>query len=237
MMTCSLFLILLTFFILLNSIAVIDEKKVRMAIASLVGSFGGMQGGLSPIKSGESIMPPSAPIVAQEMDFNKLIDSLNIELLNNIKVVSRQDRSILIVNERTLFETDSHQLKPEAAPFLDKLCRLINAGRYPVEIIAHTDNRSADEKGYQSNWELTCLQANQVQKYFIERGGIAPQRVTAYGYADYNNIATNATQESREQNRRIEIVFRYQLPDYVKKIFNARPSGIFTYKRFNFKVF
>ncbi|MBW2681247.1 MAG: flagellar motor protein MotB, partial [Deltaproteobacteria bacterium] len=47
-MTVSLFLILLTFFILLNSIAVIDEHRSRMAIGSLIGAFGGLPGGLSP---------------------------------------------------------------------------------------------------------------------------------------------------------------------------------------------
>jgi chemotaxis protein MotB len=62
-MTVSLFLILLTFFILLNSIAVIDEHRSRMAIGSLIGAFGGLPGGLSPLETGKSIMPPSAPMI------------------------------------------------------------------------------------------------------------------------------------------------------------------------------
>ena len=38
-MMLSLFLILLTFFILLNSIATMDEKRTRVAIGSLMGAF------------------------------------------------------------------------------------------------------------------------------------------------------------------------------------------------------
>ena len=67
-MTVSLFLILLTFFILLNSIAILDERKVRVAIGSLIGAFGSLPGGLSPMKSGESIMPPTSPMMQREMD-------------------------------------------------------------------------------------------------------------------------------------------------------------------------
>jgi len=62
-MTVSLFLILLTFFILLNSIAVIDEHRSRVAIGSLIGAFGGLPGGLSPLKTGNDIIPPSAPFL------------------------------------------------------------------------------------------------------------------------------------------------------------------------------
>lgn len=236
-MTCSLFLILLTFFILLNSIAVIDGKKVRKVIGSLTGAFGSLKGGLSPLKTGESIMSASSPIAKQKMDLSKFVESLNLEWPSNIKVVSRQDRSILIINEKTLFEKDTHRLKPEAFPFLNRLCHLVNSGQYPLEIVGHTDNRSADGKGYRSNWELTSLMAIQVQKYFVDKCGVAPKRLTAYGHAEYDGIASNDARESREQNRRVEIVFKYQMPAYIKRIFNDRPAGNFTYKRFNFRVF
>ena len=52
LMTVCLFLILLTFFVLLNSIAVIDERKKIRAIGSLLGAFGSLHGGLSPLKTG-----------------------------------------------------------------------------------------------------------------------------------------------------------------------------------------
>jgi chemotaxis protein MotB len=52
-MTVALFLILLTFFVLLCSIAVIDEEKTRVAIGSLIGSFGSLPKGLSPLEHGK----------------------------------------------------------------------------------------------------------------------------------------------------------------------------------------
>ena len=65
-LTVSLFLILLTFFILLNSIAVLDDRRVRLGLGSLLGAFGSLPGGLSALDTGESIIPASAPMVADD---------------------------------------------------------------------------------------------------------------------------------------------------------------------------
>ena len=235
--TCSLFLILLTFFILLNSIAKIDERKGRKAIGSLKGSFGSLKGGLSPLKTGQLIMPPSTPLVEQKLNFQKLLSDMDVNILTQIKVVTDKDRAIITINEKVLFDKNKHSLKSASNSLLDKLGRFINKGDYPVEIVGHTDNRSADEKGYNSNWEITSLMAIQVLKYFVEKGKVAEKRLTAYGYGSHKPIASNDTIQSRRQNRRIEIVLRYRVPKYVKRIFREKPAGIFTYKRFNFKVF
>ena len=76
-MTVSLFLILLTFFILLNSIAVLDEHRSRVAIGSLIGAFGGLPGGLSPMKAGKNIMPPSAPMIDEELTIKQILSYIN----------------------------------------------------------------------------------------------------------------------------------------------------------------
>lgn len=44
-LTVALFIILLAFFIVLNSIAVIDESRTLAALGSLIGSFGILPGG------------------------------------------------------------------------------------------------------------------------------------------------------------------------------------------------
>ena len=236
-MTCSLFLIILTFFILLNSIAVIDERKSRVAIGSLVGSFGSLSGGLSPMKTGESIMPPSAPLVAQALDFNRLLNQMDASIPDDVKIIRKAGREVISINEKLLFDPDTHFLRSIARPFLDQLSRHINQGAYTVDIIGHTDNRSADEKGYRSNWEITALMAVTVLKYLTSHGRVDPKRLTAFGRGSQDPVSSNETAQSRQQNRRVEIVLNYKVPEYIKKIFKENHSRIFTYKRFNFKVF
>jgi chemotaxis protein MotB len=236
-MTISLFLILLTFFIMLSSVAVIDEKKSIVAIGSLLGAFGSFQGGLSPLNTGDSTLAPSAPMIEARPDLNRLLSLLDQKILGDIKVKSSKDRSIITVNEDALFEQDKSRLKPSSYQLLDQLCSLLKKARYPVEIVGYTDNRPADEKGYNSNWEISSLMAIQVLRYFVEKGQISAQRLAAYGRGSQQPIASNDTAQSREQNRRVEIILNFDAPAYVKRIYRKKPAGIFSYKQFNFKVF
>jgi chemotaxis protein MotB len=238
-LTISVFLILLTFFILLNSIAVIDDRKARLAIGSLVGAFGSFHGGLSPIRTGaaDRVVPISAPMIDDTLTINDLLSLMDQDLSGQIKVESSKEQDKIILSEDFLFDGNQGIPKASSFPVLNKICSFIKKGKYPVEIIGHTDNRPAEEKGHRSNWELSSSMALKVLKYFLKEGKISPKRLCAHGAADCRPIASNETRESRKQNRRIEIILDFKAATYVKRIYRKRPSGIFTYKRFNFKIF
>jgi chemotaxis protein MotB len=239
-MTVSLFLILLTFFILLNSIAVIDEHRSRMAIGSLIGAFGGLPGGLSPLETGKSIMPPSAPMIKEELSLERLLFYMNKETTTwpgDIRVEKLGDKLLITITEKVLFSEDRSKFKPSILPVLDKLCGIINQGNYPVEIVGHTDNMQTGEKGYESNWEVSALMALQLAKYFISNGSVSPKRLNPYGSGSFRPAFSNSTRQSRSQNRRVEIILNYKAPTYIKRIFREKPSGFFTYKKFDFKIY
>ena len=236
-MTCSLFLIILTFFILLNSIAVIDDRKQRLAIGSLIGSFGSLSGGLSKLKTGESMMPTESPMVEPTMNMAAFLKNLSAGMQKNIKVERNSGKAAITIQEAALFQEGTAVLKKARIPMLDELAGFINRGNYPVEIKGHTDNRPAGQKGYASNWELTGLMAAQMCLYLVEQGQVAPHRITAYGRGDREPAASNDTRESRRLNRRVEVVLKYDAAGFSRYVFKQRPSGNFTYKRFNFEVF
>jgi len=235
-MTISLFLILLTFFILLNSISVIDERKKILAIGSLVGAFGSFKGGLSGLKTGGSILPLSPPMLEKKLDIEDLLAVLDKKLVGQIKIESHRDREIITINEKALFEKNKYRLKSSSYPILNRLSNFIKEGDYPVEIVGHTDNRPAEEKGYKSNWELSTLMAIRVLRYFAEKRKVIPERLTAYGCGSYKQIVSNDTRQLRAQNRRVDIILHFKAPGYMKRIYKKRPAGWFTYKKFDFRV-
>jgi chemotaxis protein MotB len=236
-MTVSLFLILLTFFILLNSIAVLDERRTRVAIGSLLGAFGTLPGGLSALKTGESILPPTAPMVMEELDVPQLIEIMDKTLVNYVKIELVKSGRVITIDEEALFKEDKLILNPSIKPFLDKLCNLLKRPDYSIEIVGHTDSLPAETKGYRSNWELTALMAFQVMKYFISKDAFLSGRVTAYGSGSVRPIASNDTRKSRSQNRRVDIILNFKASAYMKKFYKKKPSGFFTYKKFDFKLF
>jgi chemotaxis protein MotB len=239
-MTVSLFLILLTFFILLNSIAVIDDNRTRLAIGSLIGAFGGLPGGLSPMESGKSALPPTAPMVEEELTLEQLMSYVKRDLKEfegdiKLEIIGGQNR--IIINEAGLFMANGFKIKPSIKPFLDKLGRVITKGSFPVEIAGYTDNTMQHDKGYKSNWEMSAIMALKVLKYFVSQCGVIPDRLTAYGGGSNNPITSNESIRSRTQNRRVEIDLKYNAPTYIKRILKKKPSGFFTYKKFDFNIF
>jgi chemotaxis protein MotB len=235
-MTISLFLILLTFFILLNSIAEVDERRTRIAIGSLMGAFGIFKGGTAPIGTGDLARPSFTQDMMEDADENELVSLVNKKMIGELKVYSKKGEGIITIHENTLFDAAPLKIKPSAKPLLNQLCGIINKGTYPIEIVAYTDNRPAEEKGYRSNWELSVLMAMKVVRYMVEDGKVPSGRITAYGSGDQKPIASNYTRISRAQNRRIDIFLDYKAQPHAKRIFEDKESAFMTYKQFDFRI-
>jgi len=216
---------------------VLDDRKTRMAIGSLVGSFGSLPGGLSALNTGDSIMPESSPMIEQKVDLDQLLLAADERILSHVKIVKDKDQGTITIGERALFYKNSHILKASEIPLLDRLGRYMSQGEYPVDIIGYTDNRPGMEKGYKSNHELSGLMAIAIVKYFVKKDGIKPERLIALGRGDLSPVAPNSTPQSRAQNRRVEIILNYKAQPFIQRRFSDKPSGIFTYKRFHFRVF
>ena len=60
---------------------------------------------------------------------------------------------------------------------------------------------------YPSNWELSKARASGVVRYLVEKGGLDSARLSSVGYGDSRPTATNAIEEGRTKNRRVEILF------------------------------
>ena len=78
-----------------------------------------------------------------------------------------------------------------------------------IVVEGHTDNVAIAyplRQRFPTNWELSTARAATVVRFLQEEGNIAPERLTATGYSYYNPVAPNDTEESRSQNRRIEII-------------------------------
>lgn len=78
--------------------------------------------------------------------------------------------------------------------------------KYPetkVAIEGHTDSVGNVAK----NVKLSQKRANSVKTYLVKKFKIKASRITATGYGPKKPIASNATKEGRQQNRRVHAVF------------------------------
>jgi chemotaxis protein MotB len=75
-----------------------------------------------------------------------------------------------------------------------------------IRVDGHTDNIPLGGNGrYRDNWELSQARALSVVRYMIDFLGIAPNRLAANGFGQFQPINEANTPEARAQNRRIEL--------------------------------
>lgn len=103
--------------------------------------------------------------------------------------------------ENVYFDFGKATLRPESYTTLNELADMLKAKpNITIEIGGHTDNVGDD----QSNLVLSQNRAEAVRTYLISKG-IAANRIIAKGYGEEKPIATNDTEEGRQQNRRTEV--------------------------------
>jgi chemotaxis protein MotB len=228
-MTVSLFIILLAFFILLNTIAVIDEQKKLAVMDSLIGSFGVMTGGRSVVEGQGGVMTlPDMQILSSHVDFSDMIVGAE-DIIQLIRVNTDYRGTVMTIPAHLLFERGDTQLIPSGLKFLDRLGETLRKNTYPVEIAVHTDNRPPYHHLNLSNRELSTLRASTIFHYLMREKGLKVHRLSAFGWGGYRPIVSNKTKETREINRRVEIVFIHEAKP-------EKPKGIFTFRKFFFNV-
>jgi outer membrane protein OmpA-like peptidoglycan-associated protein len=97
-----------------------------------------------------------------------------------------------------LYDYDKATLRPEAAASLEKLTELMkNNPSLDVRIFSYTDAKGTP--GYNKN--LAQQRAESVVNYLV-RNGIDRPRLSAQGVGEDNPVASNDTEDGRQQNRR-----------------------------------
>ncbi|MFH1004495.1 MAG: OmpA family protein [Bacteroidota bacterium] len=106
-----------------------------------------------------------------------------------------------IVLNNIFFETGKSVLQKESFPELDKLVLMLSKNQMVIEIRGHTDNEGDEKK----NLLLSEERAKSVVDYLISKK-INKNRLFYKGFGSSKPITSNATQESRQKNRRVEFI-------------------------------
>ena len=99
------------------------------------------------------------------------------------------------------FDFDKYNIKEQYYPRLNKVVGVLkNIPTLRVEIAGHTDNMGTAKY----NHTLSEKRAQAVKAYLVSKG-ISANRLTTVGYGLTKSVASNATEEGRAKNRRVEL--------------------------------
>jgi chemotaxis protein MotB len=111
------------------------------------------------------------------------------------------------------FAPGSVDLTPKAIEAVAKLSKILNdktVAEYELMIAGHTDSTQIHraetiKAGHRDNWYLSAHRAIAVGKA-LQKNQIGAFRMAMVGYADQRPVASNATDDGRAKNRRVELI-------------------------------
>jgi chemotaxis protein MotB len=224
--------LLFAFFVVLYASSKSDQKKqaqVSQAINSAFESLGIFPDAarkpanlknVSAISRDEAVTPMNiimgedvlAPAQVKE-DLARVQKQLEKMLSNEIaqhtvSIQMGKDGLVISLREAGFFSSGSATPHAATLPVLREIAAALGRTAYDVRIEGHTDNVPIHNAEFDSNWELSSARATRIARVFLASSAIAPERLSAAGYAEYHPVTSNTTDSGRAENRRVDLVVK-----------------------------
>lgn len=240
----DLMTLLLTFFVLLLSMSVRDNVRVRKALDSLTGAFGLLPGGRSPIgiKKGIDVRGPAPPMrpskpINLEMLRQKMVRN---NLSSDIQLLKQKQKLVIRIDQRVLFLPNSTILNPKIYDYLTTLAEYLKQSHGDIAVRGYTDPyEGLDHPHWASySWQLSTERAMAVYNFFLKQG-ISYRRMSAHGYSYFHPIIHDLTYPDLSyKNRRVEIMLG-KTASIPSSLLHGplKPAPYLDYKDFSFQLF
>ena len=162
----------------------------------------------------EELRKAQAQAEARAAQFRKLVTQFKaLTDAGKLQVEIRENRMIVRLGDKILFDPGKTDLKPEGKDALAQVTTVLkDLPNRNFQVAGHTDNVPIKSKKFRSNWDLSTARAVEVLNFMVG-SGMEAKRVSAAGYADQSPVAPNDTPENMAKNRRIEITLVPNLDD------------------------
>ncbi|MBL7716392.1 MAG: OmpA family protein [Bdellovibrionales bacterium] len=187
------------FFIMMFSMARLDDPKYEAVKESIAKEFGG------EYKSESKQLAEFATQILKEA---------GVETETTLQVTSI---GVAIIFKSTVFfDVLSADVSDPGKALLNKLLTALSdreqktGKKYQIVVEGHTDGRPVLSGPFPSNWELSAARATRVVRLFVEKG-FEPKRLTAIGYGDTRPEIAHRTpsgefsESGLQKNRRVVI--------------------------------
>ena len=205
--------LLLTFFVLLLSMASLDPVRFTKASSSLRDAFG-IHAEPAQVDFNLPILP-SPP----KTEFSPINQTMTIKIYRKIKTLIDADELtkdvemvqhdgdtiILRIDDSVLFEHGETKLNPKAYSLLRYISDIIRPLPLALRIEGHSDSVTVNPL---SNWDVSVARSVSVLRFYKKGDHLPLDRMSAVGYGAQKPVATNETPEGRAKNRRVDFVLQ-----------------------------
>jgi chemotaxis protein MotB len=113
---------------------------------------------------------------------------------------------VISLHEMGFFASGRADLLPGASAKIKRIATVLVQHGLQIRVEGHSDEQPIHNPRFNSNWELSTARAMAVLLLLINKSGLPPSNISVAGYAQYRPVASNATPEGRQMNRRVDLV-------------------------------
>jgi chemotaxis protein MotB len=207
--------LLFAFFVTLYSISTVDAMKMQKAVTAFQVAFSdGPQRGRALVAPAVPARIAPVPIAPPARHDEALLTQVRARLEKRLQILGEnrvdltmdQRGLVVSVKEAGSFPTGRAELDNEGRSLFHEIALALVDIPNAVRVEGHTDNVPIHTARYASNWDLSTARATSVVAYFVQAVGLAPDRLSAAGYAEFHPREPNQTGAQRSRNRRVDIV-------------------------------
>lgn len=207
--------LMLTFFVLLVSMATIDESRRLIVLGSVMGTFGYGNRSYDVLTRSETKRSVEPGPMEDVPDLQPLKNMLWEDSQEDLRFESNRFVQVFSINADLLFARNSIELTEEGRTFLSELVPTLVRVQYPLLLAGHTSNlrdelgtefRLEDRKRIPDlSWKLSLGRIMSVYRQLVA-SGLDPQKLKVEAFGKYQPHFTQDTARGRSMNRRVDIV-------------------------------
>lgn len=215
--------LLMAFFVMLFAISSVEQEKFDAFVSGLdIFDNPASLSILDP--SGEPIAPP-VPIASEAAPSTtagppKLdpgLEELGQQLLDAVAAagypgtieIQHDERglSVAIGTDNVLFDVGATKVTEQGLRILDAITPPLGSVDNEILVEGHADTTPLNRGGY-TNWNLSTDRAVAVVNVLVSQHGVAPGRLTASGYGEFQPRDPGGDPAALSRNRRVELIIR-----------------------------
>ena len=241
----GLMILIMAFFVyLVTNASLMDERRIRLAIGSLLGTFGMTQAKPDVLGTQESLESAHPGPIPPDRDLAALKELLWDDIEEDLQFVSNQFVQIFSVNTAVLFDPGEVELLPEGREFLRQVVPVLSVVEAPVQIAGHTSVlRDEFEEVYGAamldevpdpSWALSLFRAMSVYRFLLEQG-VPVENLRMEGLGRFQPRENPQTPQGRRANRRVDFVLDRRNETWTPRL--ALPAATTTPEEYIYRDF
>lgn len=130
----------------------------------------------------------------------------------NNTAYTRVPRGLIVsIAESELFEKGKYKIKNSGYKIIDAIITVLNHFPNPCVVESHTDEKLSSVDGYQEDWEISVMRANEITDYIVKHGKISRDRIFPLGFGEMMPFKENVSREGFMDNRVDFVIIDYKL--------------------------